>query len=41
MQHAFKFQLIEIKTFFFLSIFLDKVTISVLTKTYNMHLSFS
>jgi len=32
MQHASKFQLIEITTYLFLSISLDKVTISVLTK---------
>ena len=32
MQHASKFQLIETTTYLFLSISLDKVTISVLTK---------
>ena len=32
MQHASKFQLIEKTTYLFLSIFLDKVIISVLTK---------
>ena len=41
MQHASKFQLIEITTYLFLSISLDKVTISVLIKlTCNMHLNF-
>ena len=41
MQHASKFQLIEITTYLFLSIALDKVTISVLIKlTCNMHLNF-
>ena len=41
MQHASKFQLIETITCLFLSVSLDKVTISVLTKlTCNMHLSF-
>ena len=40
MQHASKFQLIETTTFLFLSISLDKVTISVLTKhACNMHLT--
>ena len=32
MQHACKFQLIETKTYLFLSISLDKVIISVFTK---------
>ena len=32
MQHASKFQLIETTTYLFLSISLDKITISVLTK---------
>ena len=32
MQHVSKFQLIETTTYLFLSISLDKVTISVLTK---------
>ena len=41
MQYAYRFQLIETTTYLFLSISLDKVTISVLTKlTCNMHLNF-
>ena len=32
MQHASKFHLIEITTYLFLSIYLDKVTLSVWTK---------